>query len=277
MLVMHIVCSLMMAEQRSYWDSSRAIGVRRLLRPMNASFETALSKFAEANIGKSYNFNLIQMLGKKKSSSIRQANTKEVDPAESEKLFCSELVAAAYIHCGVSREKSCLLISEQSQAIDPSSVASNFLPATFAKSKLLDVFASGFQLMGLMKFPVWQSSKCLDVVWARFESVLRSEFRAFVTSGKVATFDRKSPATKLFEEMRSSLVVVCLFDRDSQDSLELAFEAGDEILVLNKVNVMLCDVMCVFAHALERMPLDGGLDSICRVIDWDCFRRITAM
>jgi hypothetical protein len=103
----------------------------------------------------------------------------------------------------------------------------------------LDVFASGFQLMGLLKFPLLQSSKCRDVVWARFESVLRAEFRAFVSSGKLAPFDRKSPATKLFKEMRTSLVVICLFDRDSQDPLELAFEAGDEILVLNKVE-------CVF-------------------------------
>ena len=36
------------------------------------------------------------------------------------------------------------------------------------------------------------------------------------------------------KEMRDALVVVCLFDRDAPDPLELAFVAGDEILVLNK-------------------------------------------
>jgi|JI10StandDraft_1071094.scaffolds.fasta_scaffold1880602_1 uncharacterized protein YycO len=71
---------------------------------MNASFDAALSKFAETNIGKSYNFNFIQMLGKKKSASMRSASPamREAESVESEKLFCSELVAAAYMHCGVS-------------------------------------------------------------------------------------------------------------------------------------------------------------------------------
>ncbi len=204
---------------RSYWETSRALGVRRLLRPVDVSFDAALSKFAEANVGKSYNFNLIQMLGKKKSSlrSVKSADSLTSE-AESEKLFCSELVAAAYMSCG---------------AIQSTAVASNFLPATFAESKLLDVFASGFQLMGLLHFSLHSKSK--DVMWARNETHLKRLFREFVVSGaKPPELERKSEAAMLLKELRKKSLVVTMYPREASDELELSFEEGDQILVLEK-------------------------------------------
>jgi hypothetical protein len=53
---------------KSYRETSRAVGVRRLLRPADSSFAALLSDFAEKNLGKGYNFNLIQMLGGMKMS-----------------------------------------------------------------------------------------------------------------------------------------------------------------------------------------------------------------
>ncbi len=144
--------------------------MRRLLRPADARFVQGLSDFAERNVGKPYNYNFISRAKKDPTTA----------PAAVEKLFCSELVAAAYMSVGVSAQLcfGVVLMLTHSQVLPNTASASSFLPATFASAKVQT--NSGWQLLPLVKLPM-AGPKSQDVVWAREETHLRDIYFLAVT------------------------------------------------------------------------------------------------
>lgn len=132
-----------------------------------------------------------------------------------EKLFCSQLVAAAYISVGV---------------LEASSTPANFLPATFAKSNVLT--DSGTQLLPLREFPC-ASPKSWDVIWAREETYLKKLFRDSLTQG-VPKGEKGDVRHKLLKQIRKHLLVVALYSHNPDDKTELSFEEGDTIMILEK-------------------------------------------
>lgn len=245
---------------KGYWGSSHAIGVRRLLRPADGRITQALSDFAERNVGKPYNFNLLSSMRSKKtlvadapssggsssgggasaanssagSSGSGSANTSSsnllanggvgggtgsgaaggVASAASDKLFCSELVAAAYISVGV---------------LPATAAAASFLPSTFSSASVLT--NTGSQLLPLVKLPV-PSVKSEDVVWAREELHVRQAYR-LAAMGR--PFEPASAvAFKLLRSVRERMTVVALFPHTPADRSELALAEGDTVLLLEK-------------------------------------------
>lgn len=189
---------------KGYWSSSRAVGVRRLMADRKGVAQ-GLSEFAEKHLGKSYNFNFIGGRGKR---------GKEVAELDRDKLFCSELVAAAFMHVG-------LLSTVLS--------ASSFLPATLASAKTM--LNSGSQLLPLVKFPV-PSSKSQDIVWAREERCLRDAFRLSLAGRPLEPMSQA--ALKLLRSVRKHMTAVVVFPRVARDHTELTLEEGDVVLVLEK-------------------------------------------
>lgn len=219
------------ATLQSYWNSTKAFGIRRLLRPSNDdSFCAALAEFAERNVGKAYNYNVIQVLQRKRTSSkphlsssssgssgtlttsASAGSLEELD--KSDKMFCSQLVAAAYIYSGV---------------LPKDDVASSYLPSTFAKTNVHT--NSGLQLLPLVRFPRTNDSS-QDLVWAREESYVRESFRVFVTGLAFQPATRES--ARMLKKIRKRLLLITMFARSSSDRRELSFEEGDTILLLEK-------------------------------------------
>jgi uncharacterized protein YycO len=193
---------------KSYWMSSRAIGVRRLLKPPDdARVVNGLADFAEKNVGKPYNFSF---LGARK----RAPNSGSQDPSTADKLFCSELVAAAFINTGV---------------LSSDVVPGSFLPATLASKDVPT--NTGYQLLKMVKLAV-PSTKSPDVVWAREETNLRDAFRLTVMGRPFAP--ASSEAVKLLREVRKRMTFTAAFPYVAEERGELTLEEGDLLLVLEK-------------------------------------------
>lgn len=94
----------------SYLQSCREMAVRRLRTVRTPEMQKACEEFVRASLGKSYNFNVLQMMGASKS-----------DDSHNDKFFCSQLVAKAYQLMG--------LLSKHVPS-------SNYMPANLASEEL---------------------------------------------------------------------------------------------------------------------------------------------
>ena len=198
---------------RGFWHSKSAtrVGVRRL-HHASAAFAVSLSEFAEKNVGKSYNYNVLSLLGGTKRKSHKEL--KSTEKAESEKLFCSELVAAAYLSVGV---------------LGPKTVPSNFSPASFADSQLQT--EEGYELSKLYKFKK-MDSKSLDCLWASRETRLKETFRNTITGGGLSNAAEED--VKMLKKIRQKQMVTSMYERKTEEQSELSFAEDDKILVLEK-------------------------------------------